>query len=321
MEIVCSTDNNYIMPTGVMLTSLCINNQSEDVHVHVLGSNLMATSRESLRRIVEKYGKNITFHQIDESRMADFPINRPGQSSHISSLATYYRLFLADIMPESVKKVIYLDGDIIVRHSLAPMWNTEIDGFAIAGIPDMSNNQVAPYNRLLYPQALGYVNAGVLLINLDYWRRNDVKADFYDLARSHPERLGCHDQDILNYVFRNHKLLLDAKFNMQSSFLFEHQYTDLTYDIIAQIDASLTDPVIIHYVTGPKPWQRNCIHPYQQEFLKYRNLTEWKDMAMQPGDSMRLRIRHRLVKILVDLGFFKRDSYVKYKFRKDAVLK
>lgn len=320
MDIVCSTDNNYIMPTGVMLCSLCINNSEEDIRIHVLGCRLTESSKRSLENIVKKYGKDIVFHQIDESKMADFPINRPGQSSHISSLATYYRLFLGDIMPEDISKVIYLDGDIIVRHSLRRMWDTDISGFAIAGIPDMSNNQVEPYNRLLYPQAMGYVNAGVLLINLDYWRKNNAKEMFYDLARKHPERLGCHDQDILNYVFREKKVMLDVKYNLQSSFLFEHQYTDVTYDIIKQIDESITDPVIIHYVTGPKPWQHDCIHPYQKEFLKYRALTEWKNMPMLPGDRLKLRIKHALVKILVDLGLFKRDSYVKYKFRKDAVL-
>lgn len=36
MEIVCSTDSNYIMPTGIMLTSLFESNRGEVVNVHLL---------------------------------------------------------------------------------------------------------------------------------------------------------------------------------------------------------------------------------------------------------------------------------------------
>ena len=320
MEIVCSTDNNYVMPTGVMMCSLCENNRGEQVRFHVLSADITDANKAALEGIVKGYGKEIEFHHIDNADMADFPIGREGQSAHISSQATYYRLFLADILPESITRVIYLDGDLIVRGSLKELWETPMDGYAIAGAPDTGNNGVEHYNRLLYPQHLGYFNAGVLVINLEYWRTNNSKKDFLKIAREHPERLRCHDQDILNYVFRTCKKRLDAKYNFQNDYLFEHRYVNLTYDIISEIDAALTNPVIIHYVTGPKPWQCDCIHPYRAEFLKYRDKTPWRGMKMAHGDSLKTRMKHRLIKILIDTGFFKRENLVAYKFRKDAVL-
>ncbi len=320
MDIVCSTDNNYVMPTGVMMCSLCENNRGEQVRFHVLNSNLTDDGKAALERVAKGYGQEIVFHQMRDADMADFPIGREGQSAHISSLATYYRLYLGECLPESIKKVIYLDGDVIVRGSLREMWDTDIEGYAIAGVPDTGNNGVEHYNRLLYPQPLGYFNAGVLLINLDYWRKNNVKEAFLKVAREHPERLRCHDQDILNYVFKTCKKRLDAKFNFQTEYLFEHRYLSLSYDIIAEIDAALANPLIIHYVVGPKPWQRDCIHPYRAEFLKYRAKTQWSGMALLPGDPLKVRLKHGMIKILVDMGLFKRESLVAYKFRKDAVL-
>lgn len=320
MEIVCSTDNNYVMPTGVMMCSLCENNRGEQVRFHVLSSDITDANKSALRRIADGYGKDIEFHKINDADLADFPIGRDGQSAHISSLATYYRLFLGDILPDSITKVIYLDGDLIVRKSLKELWDTDMDGYAIAGAPDTGNNGVEHYNRLLYPQSLGYFNAGVLVINLEYWRSHGSKNEFFKIAREHPERLRCHDQDILNYVFRTCKKRLDAKFNFQNDYLFEHRYANLTYDILSEIDASIADPVIIHYITGPKPWQRDCIHPYRNEFLKYRDKTQWKGMKLMHGDPLKVKIKHRLVKILIDLGFFKRENLVAYKFRKDAIL-
>lgn len=321
MEIVCSTDNNYVIPTGVMMCSLCENNSGEKIRFHVLSSDITDKNKTALEHIVNKYGQDIVFYKINDNDLADFPIGRKGQSAHISSLATYYRLFLGDILPNYITKVIYLDGDIIVRKSLNELWNTKIDEYAIAGAPDTGNNSVDHYNRLLYPQSLGYFNAGVLLINLEYWRSHEVKKEFFNIARKHPERLRCHDQDILNYVFRNCKKRLNAKFNFQNDYLFEHKYTNLLYDILDEIDAALTDPVIIHYITGPKPWQLDCIHPYKNEFLKYLEKTEWKNMKMSHGDSLKERIKHRLIKLFIDFNFMRRENLVAYKFRKDAILK
>ena len=321
MEIVCSTDNNYVMPTGVMICSLCENNHGEQIRFHILSSDITDANKASLERITSGYGQRIEFHKINDADLADFPIGREGQSSHISSLATYYRLFLGDILPDDIKRVIYLDGDIIVRGSLRPLWDLPMDGCAIAGAPDTANNGVEHYNRLLYPQSYGYFNAGVLVINLDYWRSHNVKESFFKIAREHPERLRCHDQDILNDTFRTCKKRLDAKYNFQNDYLFEHQYQLLTYDIISEIDAALDNPAVIHYITGPKPWQRDCIHPYRDEFTKYRDKTQWRGMKLTKGDPLKVKVKHFLVKKLVDFGFFKRESYVAYKYRKDAKLK
>ena len=89
----------------------------------------------------------------------------------------------------------------------------------------------------------------------------------------------------------------------------------------SEIDAALDNPAVIHYITGPKPWQRDCIHPYRDEFTKYRDKTQWRGMKLTKGDPLKVKVKHFLVKKLVDFGFFKRESYVAYKYRKDAKLK
>ena len=104
-----------------------------------------------------------------------------------------------------VNRIIYLDGDIIVRDSLRELWNTNIDGFPLASIPDTENCTVSHYNRLKYPQSLGYFNSGVLLINLQYWREHHVLNDFLQIVKEKRPILRCHDQDIMNLLFRETK--------------------------------------------------------------------------------------------------------------------
>lgn len=313
MDIVCSLDNNYVMPTGIMMCSLCENNKDGSIVFHILSANISEQNKGLLRDLVNQYHQQIVFYCINDKDFSDFPINRPGQSAHIHSLATYYRLFIGKILPSDIQKVIYLDGDIIVRHSLEPLWNTDIEDYAIA-VPDMDNNKIAPYNRLHYQPEKGYFNAGVLLINLEYWRKYDVLNDFYQFAKLHPGRIKCHDQDILNYVFRSKKLVLDVTYNFQQPFLYKTQYIELSLSIIDEINSTIHNPVILHYIMAEKPWFKDCTHPYKNEFEKYKNLTVWKNTPERYFHSAKSRLKNRVRSIFTMLGLISKRPH---KYRKD----
>src|SRR3546814_17560015 len=44
---------------------------------------------------------------------------------HISH-ASYLRIFIPEILPDSVEKVLYLDCDIAVRNDIAALWNLSL---------------------------------------------------------------------------------------------------------------------------------------------------------------------------------------------------
>lgn len=277
MEIVCSTDSCYVMQTGIMLTSLFENNRGESIRVHLLHNGVAAEVLSPIERIVECYGQRIVFYEMDEARFKSFPIGREGQNTHVgASYATYYRLFLTELLPPDVCRVIYLDGDLIVMRSLRELWSLDMHDCAIGAVPDSYNNRPDPYNRLHYPQSMGYFNAGVLLINIDYWRRNDVLRLFFECASSKADRLSCHDQDILNYVFRTVKLLLPLKYNMLNEYWFDVRHSVVSWEFDSQIRDGQQSPVVVHFTGLPKPWFSNCRHPFKCEFERYRAMTPWR---------------------------------------------
>ena len=308
MHIVCSTDNNYVMPTGVMICSVLENNKEEQVVFHVLGSDLAEDSKESLSRIAKAYGKEIHFYTVNDDDFKDFPINQKGQNNHIRSLATYYRLLMGIILPPTVKKVIYLDGDVIVRHSLLELWNTKMENLPVAGVPDVAFCKVSHYNRLRYPMSLGYFNAGVLLINLDYWREHEVISEFYEIARKFHDRLTCHDQDILNYAFKENKILLNMKYNMEHWFFYKKKFYETSWNLEDEIKSALHDPVIVHYTGYDKPWYKECNHPYRNEFIKYLSMTEWKNKPMKRLHS---HLWYFLHNARVSLGYAYNQTFAK----------
>lgn len=308
MEIVCSTDNCYVMQTGIMLTSLFENNRETDIRVHVLHNGIDSNSITLIGRIASDYGQKIKFYLVDESLFSAFPIGRDGQNTHVgTSYATYYRLFLSELLPNDINRVLYLDGDIIVMDSLNDLWATDMHDKAIAAVPDSYNNKIEHYNRLRYPQQLGYFNAGVLLINLDYWRTNNVVSAFCQYASARPDSLYCHDQDILNYVFRDCKIVLPLRYNMLNEYWFKTRHSVVSWEFDNQIHYGQQHPAIIHFTGLPKPWFSNCHHPMKPEFEHYRTMTPWRDVKERKWGDIRHLIEHIAQKLLVLLGLRKAD--------------
>lgn len=278
MEIVCATDSCYVMQTGIMLTSLFENNRGEHIRVHLLHDGITNEKVSQIKCIADVYGQQVVFYKMDESRFSSFPIGREGQNTHVgATYATYYRLFLTEVLPPDVNRVIYLDGDIVVMDSLSELWNLDMQGKAIAAVPDSYNNRPDPYNRLHYPQSMGYFNAGVLVLNIEYWRENNVVRDFCECASAKSDNLACHDQDILNYVFRESKLTLHLKYNMLNEYWFDTSNSVVSWEFDNQMRDGQQHPVVVHFTGIPKPWFSNCHHPMKSEYEHYRAMTMWKE--------------------------------------------
>lgn len=290
MHIVCCTDHNYIMPSGVMICSVCENNSGSEITFHIISnSSVTEQDKHVLNEIIYKYGNKSAYYEMDKINDCFF-VGGEGQNSHITTLVSYYRLFLVNLLPDNVDRVLYLDGDIIVRGSLTEVYNIEMKDAAVAAIPDAGQWDLQRYDLLGYPSDLGYFNAGVLLINIDYWRKNNLLKDFIEFATTYPERLKCHDQDILNYTLRNAKVSLPIKYNLQNGFMYKELVIDEKYR--EELNEAISNPVVLHYSARVKPWFKYCGHPYKEEFFKYRALTPWKrDKLINDNPDLRQKVR------------------------------
>lgn len=204
IEIVLCVDHRFIMPAGVMIHSACRNNPNQDLRFHVVvDESVTEEDQEDIREVAGR--KSVQFYLTDSQAFSSMPL-LPN-----ISCATYYRLMIPQILSEEIHKVLYLDSDIIVRHSLLPLWKTNMDGYAVAAVIDNLDSVTDVYERLEYSQDLGYFNAGVLLLNLKYMRANDIQSEMMSYMKSHYESLLFSDQDILNYVLRERKIPLPIK--------------------------------------------------------------------------------------------------------------
>ncbi len=302
IDIVACLDGSYVMPTGVMIYSACANNPDSDIDFHmVVDESVSDNDKKDLIDTISQFeGKRGFFYNVNSHSYKSFPLT----NFKWLTRATYYRILLPEILPDSVRKVIYIDGDCIIRHSLIPLWRTDISEIAIGAVFNAFEGQIERFNRLRYSPDLGYFNAGVLLINIDYWRKHNVVNSLTDYIYRYPERIAFEDQDVMNVVLKDSKKSLPPKYNFQTDMLrytpcFDYwKYED-------EVKEAIADPVIIHFTSREKPWHKymRYPHPYKSSFVKYQNQTKWKGIKIEKRPLNR-RIRNcigdflRYIKIL-----------------------
>ena len=129
-NIVISCDENYILPTRVLLRSMSTSN--DDIKVWFVFSRVSAAGIELLREDTQGYGWAFEARKLDqeyEQLFAGFPVNL-----HFSK-EMYYRLLLPWILPEC-GRALYLDSDMIVRGDLTPMYQMDLGDDLLAAVLD-----------------------------------------------------------------------------------------------------------------------------------------------------------------------------------------
>lgn len=274
MEIACNIDHRFIKYCVVMLVSLFENNKDEKFGIHIVADDLQDKDKQLMQESLQKYGHQLHFYDVSPDLLKGYPIS---SDSHIT-LSTYYRLFLPNILSKEIHKIIYLDCDLVVRGSIRNLWDIDISQYAIGCVEDMLSSgmpqQDRPADRLHYNPTDSYFNAGVLVVNLDYWREHNIVHQCMEYIEKYPERLQFYDQDVLNAVLHNQKLFIPFIWNMQEGFYRRRRR--INKNTWAELDQAMMNPTILHYTGKKKPWISDCRHPLKEEWFKYLDMTRWK---------------------------------------------
>ncbi len=276
INILCSTDDHYVPYCGIMLTSLLENNSTETFDIYIITEGLEEKNKTSLQKLSDKYSANIHIIEMSDkdeqyrSWLNSCPI-RPGE--HVS-LATYLRLLCPILIPTNIDKILYLDCDMIVS-DIKELWDTDISNFGIGVVKDESYLEQDKYFRLGIEEKYPYFNAGMLLINLNYWRENKVMERCFECIKEKYENLLFHDQDTLNVVLQNKVKYLPIKYNFQTAFLYS--CAQLPSREKVEVMETVPNPVILHYTGPSKPWFYYSKHPYVAHYRHYHSISLWND--------------------------------------------
>ena len=272
-------DGRYSKFAGITMASIFENTTSE-VTVNILHDNTMTMSNfEKFVYLAGKYGQHVKFYNVEKicaDKINDIKTRFPQVTSHRVTIGTMYRLLITDIFPETIKKIIYLDSDMIVNLDIKNLWNIELGDKALASVPESQADtsffkQVSRVHHLINSGMVkyeDYFNVAVMSANLDKLRaEKQTLQRGMDFVFNTPECV-AHDQDILNYCFGNDYVHLPNRF-----------------DRFVTSERAEKQPVrnVIYHFTGPNPTMdfRDPLNRlYFQYFDECQSRALWLSKAM-----------------------------------------
>jgi len=263
---ICFTpDDNYAKHLAVTIVSILKNaNVDDEFSFYVLDSGISEDKKNKISELNKIKTFYIKYVKFDTSVFEKFQLVQS-----YFSLAVYYRLLMADLLPD-IDKVIYLDCDIVVLSSLRKLFEEDINEFYIAGVEDIGHY----YNHQVLKTELEklHINSGVMIVNLKLWRRDNLGNKLITFARETKEELTFGDQDVINKLLNCKRL--DLKWNVQT-FPCSHVYNNMIFHPLKdEIIEAVRNPHIIHYITSCKPWDYDV--PFGYLYLKYLQYTPFK---------------------------------------------
>ena len=204
IPIAMALDDGYTHTTIVAITSIMKNSFKKTKYNYyiMIPPDFSIINQRKLKNLEEKYQKySINFINMTHN----FIYNKVRLSSYITT-PSYYRLILPDLLPH-LEKIIYLDGDILSFVDLKEMYIIDMENLYFRGFLDILND---PFNR----QSDIYICAGVLLINLEELRKDDMVNKMYQFMIKYNKKLYYHDLTIINAVGYPKLGILQAKFGI-----------------------------------------------------------------------------------------------------------
>lgn len=233
-------DSNYVPFACVTMKSIYESmNPEDDVRIHVLGNNLTLKDHGTLKSI----GDGVKVYEVaDEMQKHGLGVTSEW------SIATWSRLCIPDILDKGIDRVLYLDCDVIVNAPCDELFTLDMDSKSVAGCLDTQDYSGDTFVRLDYDRNLRYICAGVLMMNLLYWREHSLKDRILEYGKG--RKLKFLDQDAINYICCDSKIILPPDYGVLVPFFL---HGDFIAEYKEDMKRLFRSPKIIHYA-GYQPW-------------------------------------------------------------------
>ncbi|MCL2052420.1 MAG: glycosyltransferase family 8 protein [Lachnospiraceae bacterium] len=288
MNILYASDDNYAELAGVSVLSLFENNKNvEEINIFILDSGISEVNKHNISSIAQAYDRKVSFlNNFDVEKSA-------GQKLSVSSrwsVTAYARLFLSKLLPEKIKKIIYIDCDTLILGSLLPLWNENVDDYVLGGV--LVARKSISMKTYAMKKTEKWINTGVLLINMELWRKTNIEDKFVDFINLYCGNLISVDESVINGVLNGRIKPIKMKYNymglasryfMRRTMVKRH-YTQTDYD------EAVKEPVIVHFMGSwmPRPWIDGDNNPvFQERYMEYRGQSPWGGSPLRKGRKKR----------------------------------
>jgi lipopolysaccharide biosynthesis glycosyltransferase len=242
---------NYGIFKGLLLSSLSlVKVTSGEINIHILTANMTYLKpsytpiNDSQATFLEKNLQAINpechvfLHDATALFKQYFAKGRNTKSMYTPF--AFLRL-LMDQIHELPDKLLYLDVDTIVLKDLNGLFDLNLGGASLGAVHDSMRGKE-------------YFNSGVILFNL----KKIIEEKSFEQARNYlfSHKLMMPDQDTLNRIYKNDKVLLSRIYNEQR---------DIKKDTVIRHYCQSIHIVPYFHIIKAKPWEDRFVKAYPHE--------------------------------------------------------
>jgi len=256
-----------------MLDSLFAHN-SEKIDLYMIYSNVSDENLEMLDVYMQEHGGRFIPVLVPENEA----FQKAAAVNGGYPKEMFYRFLCSELLPDTLDRILYLDGDTIVQGELAPLYGLDFNGKSIAGVLDWCKYkhpvQAAYMKSIGLLEPYNYCNSGVLLFNLKKMRETFSVKEFLRAVEQHMNVIQLPDQDVMNLLFQNDILTVDCTYNYATRLLLTRDMPQPGQKNMHRVSS----PVILHYVVSPKPWKGGYQGAFWREYYRYlKKYLTWKE--------------------------------------------
>jgi len=269
LPIVLICDDGYVMPTSVALTSLIANKKPQTVYdVNIITDGLSPESLDTLRGLASE---TVSVNVINASAERYLDLHVQAEDSIcVASPAALLKFELPILLP-SFDRALYLDGDVVVREDLSPLFQGEM-GDALARV--VSDSGQIYFKHSFVKRTNNYFNSGMMVLNLALMRELGMTETLIQAKRELADS-SLMDQNVFNVVFDGRVQYWPIRYNFLYVNLLRaagkysiEQVNDLYGTQYSSLEEIEKDAAVVHYSSKDKPWKYSDI-PLAGEWYEY----------------------------------------------------
>ncbi|MEY5049347.1 MAG: hypothetical protein RLZZ175_2706 [Bacteroidota bacterium] len=297
MHIAIAFDNNYLTPFYALIASIFSNNLSKSIVFHcIINDNVSIDEKKKIQTYILKHNSVVNFYSVDEEMLSKFVLGGTWTSS------VYYKMFFPLLIKQPLKKLLYLDTDMIVVGDLEPLFNIDLESYALAAVYD---NYVKTQPEIGIVEEGKYFNSGMLLYNIPLWNEQMLSQKAIEYLNEFPQNIKFVDQCALNAILKDNWYKVHEKYNLIYSYIPEN---------ISQkeLNEFIKDVVVVHF-TLQRPWNLLCRNRLRKLYFRYLKESNYNN-AKRIWDFEFIKLP-RLIKLRI-IEFYFDNRWIQYLWRK-----
>lgn len=274
ISIVLVSDDYYVILLAAFLKSIEMNHKTDEIiDVYIVDDDISKRNRKKVINSLTSDKMKLNWLLMNEIIPKDIELPLVGNSYPIN---TYLRVLIPYFIPKDIKKIIFLDVDMIMLEDISLLWNIDIGNSIIGAVSDTIGpiektigNGIENYAELGLNPDEKYFNAGLMVINVEKWLEQNMTRKTFDAINSNKKYAALGDQYGLNISLIGQWFHINPLWSCFSV-------------------NTIVKPYLVHYF-NIKPIFKDYPYNYREEFYNYLNQTKWK--GFKPMGKMSRNIK------------------------------